>query len=73
MSTCGQLVLPFCSDKLHVFVAYHVGEILESTTIDDSNHALSGDNPADTGTPGGFFGSSEGYQLVQYSENSQVY
>ena len=38
--------------KLPVFVANRVGEILESTTIDEWHHVLSGDNPADTGTRG---------------------
>ena len=40
------------TEKLPVFVANRVGEILESTTIDEWHHVLSGDNPADTGTPG---------------------
>ena len=38
------------TEKLPVFVANRVGEILESTTIDEWHHVLSGDNPADTGT-----------------------
>ena len=40
------------TEKLPVFVANRVGEILESTTIDEWHHVLSGDNPADTGTRG---------------------
>ena len=40
------------SDKFPVFVANRVGEILESTTINEWHHVLSGDNPADTGTRG---------------------
>ena len=36
------------TEKLPVFVANRVGEILESTTIDEWHHVLSGDNPADT-------------------------
>ena len=39
-------------NKLPVFVGNRTGEILESTTIDQWNHVLSGDNPADTGTRG---------------------
>ena len=39
-------------EKLPVLVANRVGEILESTTIDEWHHILSGDNPADTGTRG---------------------
>ena len=40
-------------DKLPVFVANRVVEIiLESTTIDEWHHVLSGNNPADTGTRG---------------------
>ena len=35
-----------------VFVANRVGEILESTTIDEWHHVLSRDDPADTGTRG---------------------
>ena len=38
------------SDKFTVFVANRVGEILESTTINEWHHILSGDSPADTGT-----------------------
>ena len=38
------------SDKLPVFVANRVGEILESTRIGEWHHFLSGDNPPDTGT-----------------------
>ena len=38
------------TEKLPVFVANRVGEILESTTIDEWHHVLIGDNPADTGT-----------------------
>ena len=38
------------NEKLPVFVANRVGEILESTTIDEWHDVLSGDNPADTGT-----------------------
>ena len=37
------------SDKLPVFVANRVDEILELTTVDEWHHVLSGDNPADTG------------------------
>ena len=33
-------------NKLPVFVGNRTGEILESTTIDQWNHVLSGDNPA---------------------------
>ena len=40
------------TEKLPVFVANRVGEILESAPIDDWHHALSGNNPADTGTRG---------------------
>ena len=40
------------TEKLPVFVANRVGEILESTTIDEWHHVLSGDNPTDTGTWG---------------------
>ena len=40
------------TEKIPVFVANRVGEILESTTIDEWHHILSGDNPADTGTRG---------------------
>ena len=38
------------TSKHPVFVANRVAEILESTTIDQWFHVLSGDNPADTGT-----------------------
>ena len=38
------------NDKLPVFVANRVGEILKSTTIDEWFYVMSGDNPADTGT-----------------------
>ena len=38
--------------KLPVFVANRFGEILETTTIDEWNHVLSGVNAADTGTRG---------------------
>ena len=40
------------TEKLPVFVANRVGEILEMTTIDEWNHVLSGVNAADTGTRG---------------------
>ena len=40
------------TEKLPVFVANRVGKILESTTIDEWHHVLSGGNPADTGTRG---------------------
>ena len=40
------------SDKLPVFIANRVGEMLELTYIDEWHHVLSGDNPADTGTRG---------------------
>ena len=40
------------TEKLPVFVANRVGEILESTTIDEWHHILSGNNPVDTGTRG---------------------
>ena len=40
------------TEKLPVFVANRVGEILESTTTDEWHHVLSGDNPADTGARG---------------------
>ena len=40
------------SDKLPVSVANQVGEVLESTSIDEWHHVLSGDNPADNGTRG---------------------
>ena len=40
------------NDKLRVFIANRVGEILESVTIDEWRHVLSGDNPADTDTRG---------------------
>ena len=36
-------------EKLPAYVAHRVGEILESTTIDERHHVLSGDNPVDTG------------------------
>ena len=36
------------TEKLPVFVANRVGEVLKSTTIDEWHHVLSGDNPADT-------------------------
>ena len=38
------------TEELPVFVANHVGKILESITIDEWHHVLSGNNPADTGT-----------------------
>ena len=47
------------TEKLPVFVDNRVGEILESTTIDEWRHVLSGDNPANTGTRN-FFGSPQG-------------
>ena len=40
------------TEKLPAFVANRVGEILESTTIDERHHALSDNNPADTATRG---------------------
>ena len=40
------------TEKLPVFAANRVGEILESTTVDEWHHVQSGDNPADTGTRG---------------------
>ena len=40
------------SEKLPVFVANRVGEILQLTTIDEWHHVLSGDSPADTVTRG---------------------
>ena len=40
------------TEKLPLFVANRVGEIPESTTIDEWHHVLSGNNPADTGTRG---------------------
>ena len=40
------------TEKLPVFVTNRVGEILESTTIDEWHHVLSGDNRADTSTRG---------------------
>ena len=40
------------TSKQPVFVANRVAEILESTSIDQWFHVLSGDNPADTGTRG---------------------
>ena len=40
------------TENLPVFVANRIGELLESTTIDEWHHVLSGDNPADTGTRG---------------------
>ena len=39
--------------KLPVFVGDCTGEILESTITDHCHHILSGDNPADTGSPQG--------------------
>ena len=38
------------TEKLPVFIDNRVGEILESTTIVEWHHVLSGNNPADTGT-----------------------
>ena len=40
------------TEKLPVFVANSVSEILESPTIDEWHHVLSGDNPVDTDTRG---------------------
>ena len=40
------------TSKRPVFVANREAEILESTSIDQWFHVLSGDNPADTGTRG---------------------
>ena len=40
------------TSKQPVFVANRVAEILQSTSIDQWFHVLSGDNPADTGTKG---------------------
>ena len=40
------------TEKLPVFVANRVEEILESTPIDEWHHVPSGDNRADTGTRG---------------------
>ena len=40
------------TENLPVFVANRVGEILESTTIDEWHHVLRGHNPADTGARG---------------------
>ena len=40
------------TEKLPVFVGNRVGEILESTTIHEWHHVLSGDNQADTDTRG---------------------
>ena len=40
------------TSKPPVFVANRLAEILESTSIDQWFHVLSGDNPADTGTRG---------------------
>ena len=40
------------TEKLPVFVANRVGEILESTFIDEWHQVLSGNSPADTGTRG---------------------
>ena len=40
------------TSKQPVFVANRVAEILESTSIDQWFHVLSGDNPVDTGTRG---------------------
>ena len=40
------------TSKQPVFVANRVAEILESTSIDQGFHVLSGDNPADAGTRG---------------------
>ena len=40
-------------NKLPLFVGNPTGEILESTTTDQWHHILSGDNPADTGSPQG--------------------
>ena len=40
------------TSKQPVFDASRVAEILESTSIDQWFHVLSGDNPADTGTRG---------------------
>ena len=42
----------FSGSKQPTFGANWIGEILESTTIDQCFHVLSGDNPADTGTRG---------------------
>ena len=38
--------------KQPTFVANRIGEIVESTTVDQWFHVLSGDNPAETGTRG---------------------
>ena len=40
------------TEQLPVFIANRDGELLESTTVDEWQHVLCGDNPADTGTRG---------------------
>ena len=35
-----------------IFIANHVCEILEHTSVDEWNHVASGNNPADSGTRG---------------------
>ena len=40
------------NDKLPEFVGNRIGEILETNTIDEWHHVLSGDNPADAGSRG---------------------
>ena len=51
-------------EKLPLLVANRVGEILESTNIDEGHQFLSGNNPADTGTLGIFFESPKGRRCV---------
>ena len=54
MWTDSTIVLQWlnANDTLPVFLGNRVGKILQSTTIEERHHALSGDNPADNSTWG---------------------
>ena len=54
MWTDSTIVLQWlnANDTLPVFLGNRVGKTLESTTIDEKHHALSGDNPADSSRQG---------------------